>query len=529
MTSKRITDLVGQLKDNNEDHEFYPSSQDMVDCIRHSVGTRNNIGSLLDIGAGDGNFQKKYNKEYNKTKDREIGKICDYYAIEKSRILIENMDKDTIILGTDFNGTTLIDKKVDTIFCNPPYSEYKEWTKKIIKEGNCKDIYLIIPQRWKDQKDIMVLLENGGISYKVIGEFDFLDSERQARAKVDIVKITKNYRQDPFGAWFDENFKIKEDKRDDWEIKREKAKEIKEEIALNKSVSDVLVDRYNQELSELQRHFKAIVSLDISTLKTIGVEKDNVSKALKSKIEGLKTFYWKQLFENLDKITNRLTTCSRENLINKFERNQCVEFNHDNIYAVVLWVMKNASSYYDEQLVSIYKKLADVDNVKAYKSNQKVFSKEKWRWTDENTHYTLEYRIVTNNFPLQCSWGGDIGEERVEALINNFRVIANNLGFYTDKPYAGTETGVKQHVYFKDSEKIFLEWKLFKNRNVHLKFDLEFMKAFNVEASRLLGWIKNKEDVEKEFCEEMKGASKYFKTSFTLLDKNVGNFLAIGK
>ena len=36
----------------------------------------------------------------------------------------------------------------------------------------------------------------------------------------------------------------------------------------------------------------------------------------------------------------------------------------------------------------------------------------------------------------------------------------------------------------------------------------------NVEVSRLLGWIRCKEDIEKEFPSEMaKGAEKYFKVN----------------
>ena len=49
---------------------------------------------------------------------------------------------------------------------------------------------------------------------------------------------------------------------------------------------------------------------------------------------------------------------------------------------------------------------------------------------------------------------------------------------------------------------------------MHIKFNIEFTKALNVEVSRLLGWIKNKEDIKNEFPEEMaSGAEKYFKTN----------------
>ena len=42
-----------------------------------------------------------------------------------------------VIIGSDFHEQTLIDKKVDLIFCNPPYSEFELWTKQIIDWKSC--------------------------------------------------------------------------------------------------------------------------------------------------------------------------------------------------------------------------------------------------------------------------------------------------------------------------------------------------------------------------------------------------------
>lgn len=60
-----------------------------------------------------------------------------------------------------------------------------------------------------------------------------------------------------------------------------------------------------------------------------------------------------------------------------------------------------------------------------------------------------------------------------------------------------------------------MEYKIYKNGNMHVKFNIEFMKALNVEVARLLGWINKPEDIKKEFVAEMaKGAEKYFKRNF---------------
>lgn len=81
--------------------------------------------------------------------------------------------------------------------------------------------------------------------------------------------------------------------------------------------------------------------------------------------------------------------------------------------------------------------------------------------------------------------------------------------------------GEKCNIYLKDSKEIFMEYKVYKNRNTHIKFNKEFMKAMNVEVSRLLGWIKSADDIKKEFPEELaKGAEKYFKANYTCVGTN---------
>ena len=56
---------------------------------------------------------------------------------------------------------------------------------------------------------------------------------------------------------------------------------------------------------------------------------------------------------------------------------------------------------------------------------------------------------------------------------------------------------------------------------MHCKFNKEFTKALNVEVSRLLGWIRCKEDIAREFPEELaKGAEKYFKTNYSCIGCN---------
>lgn len=122
---------------------------------------------------------------------------------------------------------------MDLIFCNPPYSAYAEWTKRIIAESNCKYIYLVIPERWKEDAEIRKTIETIGVEAEAIGSFDFLNAERSARAKVDVVFIdkTKVPTDNAFDRWFDETFKMRDkEEKSEWKIEEEKEKDIKNEL-----------------------------------------------------------------------------------------------------------------------------------------------------------------------------------------------------------------------------------------------------------------------------------------------------------
>jgi hypothetical protein len=72
---------------------------------------------------------------------------------------------------------------------------------------------------------------------------------------------------------------------------------------------------------------------------------------------------------------------------------------------------------------------------------------------------------------------------------------------------------------------IFAEIKAFKNGNLHFKFNKNFMKAMNIEASRLNKWIKSPKEASEEFDISQKEAAELFGSNFTLQTKNLNNLL----
>lgn len=547
-----IQQTIIELKENNEDFELYPSSKEMLWKIYEVMP---NGAKVLDIGCGTCNF-KKYAEEYDKVQeqqylqdidryhkklidrypDRPCRLISKYYVIEKSKILIDKLDKDTIVLGTDFYNTLLIDKKADTYFCNPPYSEYVEWTTRILADGNFKEAFLIIPQRWKENEQISRVIEKYNITSNVLGSFDFLEAERPARAKVDVIRFSKNptkydyrwrdlndFNEKAFDNWFDETFKMRDSAKEnkyESEIEREEKEKIKNQLVGCKSKGDFLVNLYNEEQKKLFEQFQSICSLDTDTLLTIGVKKEAIKEAIKQKIVSLKTKYWKIVFDEFEEITERLTSETRRHMFDRFKELQTVDFTLENIYPLILWVIKNANGYYDEQLLSFFKKLSSPDNVKPYKSNQKVFERDKWRHNrfenpEKVSHYTLDYRIIMSS-PFRTDYSGrfDGFDYGCSEKLQDIFTIAKNLGFEIGLCDIPKDFGEKCTVLYARSDKTFMEYRAYKNGNMHVKFDMEFAKALNVECSRLLGWIRSKEDIKKEFPKELaKDAEKYFKTN----------------
>ncbi|WP_334083487.1 DUF4942 domain-containing protein [Helicobacter typhlonius] len=368
-----MSSLLDLVKQNNEDFEWYPTTNEMLEVLSKRIkqieeDKNLNVESMLDIGAGDGRVLKYFNN------DLRINKI---HAIEKSRTLIDSMDKDILIIGSDFHQTSLIEKTYDLVFCNPPYSNYKEWVMRILRETNNADL-----------------------------------------------------------------------------------------------------------------------------LQCMNVNKKKLIKGIKSKIKDLKYLYWKELFSKLDAIRNRVTSTYAGYLHESVIVENNVDFNKDNIYSVVLWVIKNADKYIKKSYLSFFDKMARGENVLCYKSNQR-FNIDYWRFAnreDKNctpNPYKLDYRIVLPRIAY-LSYGSYYHDDDWTNFLRDLRVIARNLGFYTENI---TFTRFQAGKSYKEwsGDKVLFEVKHYKNGNAHIKFNMEFMEKLNIQVGRINNWIKNKAEAREEF------------------------------
>jgi len=514
-------DLVTALKDNDQDFEWYPTTIDMINVVKRHIA--HDATSIMDIGAGDGRVLELL---------KEKCEHAELYSIEKSPILVQQQSKDIIPIGTDLWEQNLSHLPVDFIFSNPKYSDYEEWTAKIISEGYARRAYLVIPQRWKESKWIDGALKKRGATAEVIHSDDFLAADRKSRAIVDIVVIRfpervagYSYRtvkqdiKDPFDIWFDDMIGT-----------FQKPKEIEDEptgseIAKKHKNSNIteMVEAYREEYALLESNYKAIFKMDFEVLRELAVNKDTVCTALKKRITGLKIKYWGILFKRLDAITSRLTTSSSKKLIDKLTRRNTVEFTANNAYAVVLWAIKNANQYIEDQIVELFYDLSVFESVFKYKSNQQTWQKNNWRYNrkDEGyTHYRLDYRIV-----VSC-WGGayyrghasdyhDQGnlKDRAHEIVSDIIAVMGNLGFNTnglgsrDRQW---KRGQWQDWYDSNWNEIVFQVKAYENGNLHMRFMPEAIQALNIQAARILKWVNSVDEIITEMNYPVDIALKYF-------------------
>jgi Domain of unknown function (DUF4942)/Methyltransferase small domain len=531
--------LIKQVKEANQDFEFYPTTSKIASVIYSHLQNRSDI---LDIGAGNGNFFRlieKIDSAHNENDNYYDLRMGDKYAIEKSKILIDNMDKDIALVGSDFHNQTLIDKKVDVVFSNPPYSEVEQWATKIIRESNCKQAFIVMPViKWEKSILIKSALKAREAISECIFEYDYRESEfRKARTVVGVYKIDfcKKYERepdiDPFDLWFDEHFKILEEEKNESIQNRMQEQEKNSSLISGKNLIERLVLLYDEDMQQIQNVYKSISQIPAELLKELNISKETIMKSLQMKLKNTKNIYWEELFKNLDVIIEKLTHGSRKKILEKLTGSTNVDFTNSNAYAVICWALKNANAYFDSQLVNVYKNLTRAKNCLPYKSNHR-FQADEFRYHDREKYknYKLDYRIILQGNPnsLTDYWNEkpvDLNRYENRYTVNAIEdifTIANNLGFELSLgfPVAGWEYGKERKLYMKNGE-ILTAIKIYKNGNFHFRLNVKFMKAFNVEAGRLLGWLKSPQQAADELNISPEDCLKFFKSNLSLDNSNI--------
>ncbi len=549
--------LIEELKEKKEDFEWYPTTDEMLRCVSRSIIGRLDKYhiSILDIGAGNGSALNKL-KKYIEKKEGDNGRLYDVdrFAIEKSKTLISNMSNEIFILGTDFLQQTLIDKDVDVIFCNPPYSEFEIWIKKILNESNAKLNYFVIPTRWSNNQEIQDIIKQRKMSVLSLGIFSFEKAEREARAVVEVLCVRKNELKETsaFETWFKNTFKINAEKKEfsEYQYRENKEKEIKQSLVKGQNLIEQLEELYKNDMQKLLNNYKSLESLDYDLFQELSIDINSLKKSLEEKIKNLKRLYWNELFDNFNGITDRLTSKSRKEMLDVLQGHTCIDYTSENAYAIVLWAIKNANKYIDSQMVDMYKELTDIDNISGYKSNKhfiddnfRSYNKgndrygwEKNRKKEEllkgKNAYKLDYRLVNYLYSTFGYYGSHTDElsDSARKFIQDIITIGKTLGFdiWDSEKQCLYEKWIsgKSYTFYTKKAEIFMEIRVYLKGTIHYKFNQEFMKKFNLEVGRILGWLKDYKQASEELEIPIAETTKWFNNSVQKLQSNNIKLLA---
>lgn len=362
-----------------------------------------------------------------------------------------------------------------------------------------------------------------------------------------------------------------------------------------------LVQLYNRDLDKLISNYQKLAELDADILKELNVKLDGVLEALKTKIQGLKVLYWEEIFNNFDAITSRLTSFTRQRLKEQLAANTNIDFTEGNIRSIVIWVIKNASKYFQEQMLEMYDRFTDQEGIKLYKSNAH-WTSDGWRYCqkmkENGIKWSLDYRIILDSARgYREEYNGTISDRQMQD-IRDLIVVAKNLGFEIDTsniPWEGLtikdkhnilfSTGNKKeilkkgsktlwgkidevfcqtHIHNENGERVmekdgvvyvdrsdkqdytYYQYRIgdyyfdnyvpreedifttvigHKKGTNHFQFNQKFIKCFNLEVSRVRGWIKSPKEAAEEFDISVEEATTYWESSFTLLPSHVANLL----
>lgn len=525
----------------SEDFEWYPTTDAIIAALQRDL--RGEIADLrhsrrssgfLDIGAGNGKVITAVSSI-----DTE-GNLGNTYAIEKSHTLIDLLPKEVFILGCDFWKTSLIDKDIGFIFSNPPYSRFEEWSLKIVREASYgSTVYLVIPERWEKSGALAREMKSRNATHTILGSFDFEDAEdRQARAKVHLLKIEiksvdrwsrhEACQEDPFTKFFEQTFVFAESEEDETPFEEQiKATQLVERL----NFIEALCHLYDARMAQLQDNYQAICDIPLDILKEFDISKPGLVKSLKMKLTTAKKEYWSRLFEGMKEIRTRLTHKSRDTIERLMHSQTGIDFNRENAYAIVLWTIKNANAYFDQQLIDTYQQMIEHANIENYKSNLRIFKSDRFRYDfvrdEASTHYRLKvgHRMVLNHVGgLHKGYSeSSSGIDKCGAnFLSDLITVANNLGFNV------IDAGPREHEFNDSTARVYrfkneqggteslFRVRAFQNRNMHFQFHPDFIHALNIQHGKLKGWLRNDTQASEELEIPAAVAARHFTSGFRL-------------
>lgn len=566
---------IADLKASNTDFEWYPTTDVMIQSVIKDVksaGSYKKAKTMLDIGAGDGRVLEAFRAD----DDLSIYKLL---AVEKSPNHVARWSENITFVGGDFYESQVNSNDIDIMFSNPPYSDFENWTVTLLKNIHATAIYLVLPNRWVKSERIQAAIKSRDLSYKIISTDDFLTADRKARAKVDVVRLVsssfieryerrknlpaaegkkhdllfndknteycfQSYKhKDPMDLWFEEMFPrlaALSGTKTTGSSESEAIKDRTYHIFQQTNTIDDLVMLYQLEADKVLKAYQKINECDVDFFVELKIDLSTIKETLKARMSSLKAQYWQAFIHNYKPITERLTAKYRDKIYTKLiKQAEEISFNATNALIVTQMVIKLANEYSDDQVTDFFYDLSNPKTVSLYKSNEKVFSDQQWRYcqnpSDRPTHYTLDYRIVQHRlFSVSNYWSGNLKNYELVAAVSDICIIARLVGMKVPSFCNGSQfdngeikTGERISVNYNESgaTKTLFDIKFYKNGNQHLFLDKEFALRLNIYVGKLLGWVYSAD----EAFDQMKSKDVANKAAFTtMFEETKVNKITIG-
>lgn len=540
----KITQVVKECREQGLDFEFYPTTDLIINAVKDNMKFKN-INSILDIGAGNGQTLNKL-AEYMNTRGEVAHRSK--YAFEINPMLKALLSKDIAILGDDFLENSLQDKKVDAIFCNPPFSNYAVWLEKIIMEAGIGVVYLVLPRRWRTDKDehFVNQIKSRKIELNSLGFFDFsADSkaERVARAEVEVIYLSiKHNSLDWFEVEFNNRFIDIGKTNNKWETHKKEQEILKETLTDELTTGnylECLISLFEVERSKFNDMLTSLLNMDTKLVGFLEIDSKKTYTLIKENLNYLEMKYWDEILNRFKPITSRLIEERKKSLLSKINE-RSLNFNLANIYNVTEMIITEAGKNIEEQAVDFWSGFLSDINCKKYKSNEFVVEQNNWQSVKSGkartqSHYNeitepikLNYRLIGYFYQFvekeDYHWNTGLTYNG-RAYLQDIMVIAQTLGFdcsnndgllEKDNWRSGIANEIKCR--YKGIDTILASIKGFKNNNLHIKFNTNFTDKLNVIVGKSKGWLHSVNDVVEEFGIKQDEAIEYFNTNVSSIE-----------
>lgn len=405
--------LIQTLKDNNQDFEFYPTTNEILVKIANTLKDslskdhnyrQTNSFTILDVCAGNGNALSALKQHLKEEKEIDF---INLQGIEKSPILYGTWDESIELVGTDFFQENLYNKTADILFCNPPFSQTETWFKRLL--DNCssriKHIFFVCPSKqglsdkYHDMFDDFRFNKDKynkhGIQMTVLQNehsesFSFKTADRSARVETVVLHIDlSEYAHLRYVERTDEDALFKQyfpelqnklERTEDYSYRQQERED--RDAAINTLMLEqtgeqdlvrILVDAFNKERDEFLDAYNKLNDVPVLLLNKLNIDLSKAKKLLFKTLKELDSTYWGKLLQLYEPLKQKLTSQSINLLMNYVsERN--ISFTYDNCLAVTLLAIQKTNDMIVGQLLDKYKHWAEVGNYKSYKSNQRLFN-----------------------------------------------------------------------------------------------------------------------------------------------------------